>query len=366
MSLPAADRPVSLDRLWPDHPAVIADRVMAEVGRAAASGQSPAGMKGADLRRLAHKEPLAVEPFLVEGALAQLAGRDQAAERLFVEARRRDPRSPAARYFLGSRYLQTDRIPEGLKEVAFLSRLVSGADAQFVPALVAYARSPGAVPHLKQFFASSPKTEDAVLTHLANDPDNAGLILTLASPAPRSGAMAAPDWHKALVQKLVEDGQYASAHAIWARLAGVPAAGALFNPRFAPSAAPPPFNWTFASGSAGVAEPSDKGLKTVFYGREDAVLASQLLVLPPGRYRLSSSVSSAPPAAGLAWSLTCQGSKQKIAALPIAASPPPTRLAVPPSGCAAQLLELKATASEGAQTVELTIPRIDLAKEAMR
>jgi len=214
---------------------------MSEVGRSAARGQSPEGIKGADLQRLARNAPLAIEPFLVEGALAQLAGRDEAAELLFFEARRRDPRSPAPHYFLGSRYLQTNRISEGLKEIAFLSRLVAGADAQFVPALVAYARSPGAVPQLKRFFATSPKFEEAVLTHLARDPGNAGLILKLASPS-RPSAEAVPAWHAVLVQRLVEEGQYERAYAIWTRLARTPGSRALFNPRFSRSAAPPPFN----------------------------------------------------------------------------------------------------------------------------
>ena len=104
---------MSLDKIWPTHPTVLADRIMADVGRTAANGRTPEGIRGAALQRLAHKAPLAVEPFLVEDALAQLAGRDRTAEKLFVEARRRDPRSPAVRYFLGSRYLQTNRIRKG-------------------------------------------------------------------------------------------------------------------------------------------------------------------------------------------------------------------------------------------------------------
>ena len=360
---PPARRPVSLETLWPDHPLVIADRIMTEVGSNAARGRPPGEMTRDRLGQLARKAPLAVEPFLIEGALAQMNGRDELAERLFLEARHRDPRSPAARYFLGSRYLATDRIPDGLEEISVFTRLVSGSEAQFVPALAAYARSPGAVPQLRRFFRSSRQTEEAVLAHLAADASNADLIFALASSPAPGAATVAPAWQEALVSKLVEVGQYDKAYAIWARLAAAQSSRTLFNPTFRQVSAPPPFNWRFDAGKAGVAEPSENGLKVVYYGRDDAVLISQLLLLPAGTYQLAALVQGESKIAGLAWSLSCQPGKRTIATLPIARpGVAKSRLTVPAGGCAAQLLELRGTSSEGAQLVEVTILRLVIAK----
>ena len=49
-----------------------------------------------------------------------------------------------------------------------------------------------------------------------------------------------------------------------------------------------PFNWALTSSTVGLAERQPGGrLHVIFYGQEDGALARQLLVLPPGRYRLS-------------------------------------------------------------------------------
>ena len=148
----------------------------------------------------------------------------------------------------------------------------------FIPALVGYARTPGAVPELRAFFAQYPRLEPYVLGLLATDPANADLVLALATvPKPN------PDWRGTLVSSLASAGQYSKAFATWARLSGVRSRPALFNPGFADLAAPPPFNWTFPLTTEGVAEPNGKGgVEVLYYGRTKAVLASQLLILPRG------------------------------------------------------------------------------------
>ena len=118
----------------PDHPQVNFAFAMAEIGQAAAAGQD--GRSRADAcaasERASNAAPLAVEPFLIKGALAKTEGREDLAERLFVEARARDPRSAAARYFLAERYLSSGRAAEGLSEISVLARLVPGGSQLLV------------------------------------------------------------------------------------------------------------------------------------------------------------------------------------------------------------------------------------------
>jgi len=336
---------------------------MADVGSAAAMGRSPRAATIDRLQELARKAPLAVEPFLINGALAEMDGRNDFAETLYLEARRRDPRSQAARYFLSSRYFATKRIPDGLEEIAVLARLVPDAELQFVPALASFAQSPGAVPALRRFFSSSQRTEDAVLAQLAAEARNADLILALASPKATAPEKPVPAWHNALLTNLVQAGQYEKAYAIWGRLGGGRPTRALFNPTFRPIAAPPPFNWAFETSKAGVVEPSENGLKIVYYGRDDAILLSQLLLLRVGSYQLIGQAEGAPRIDGLAWSLSCLPGKQAVTTLALVRpGVKKARFDIPASGCRAQLLELKGTSSEGAQPSELTIPRVDIAR----
>src|SRR5690606_26043703 len=116
-----------------------------------------------------------------------------------------------------------------------------------------------------------------VLSVLAVDPANAELVLALASNSRNPD----PDWRRPLVTGLAASGAYAKAHALWARLSGVRPVRGLFNTAFETSSAPPPFNWSFPETGDGIAEPDGKGgLTVLYYGRANAVLASQLLSLP--------------------------------------------------------------------------------------
>ena len=84
--------------LWPGHPAVLSTHIMSDVGQAAARGEAPNAQTLARLERLAAKEPLTAQPFLIHGAMAARTGDFDRAEKLLSIARQRAPRSAAARY----------------------------------------------------------------------------------------------------------------------------------------------------------------------------------------------------------------------------------------------------------------------------
>ena len=195
---------------------------------------------------------------------------------------------------------------------------------------------------------------------LARDAANADLVLALANLRNPD-----PDWRGPLVSALASDGQYARAYATWARLSGVRGQSAVFNPGFAALAAPPPFNWAFADSPEGFAEPDGKGgIEILYYGRAPALLASQLLLLRPGRYRLAMSVSEAGEAKGaLLWLLRCANTDKRLAELRLRAGPIAGTFAVP-GGCEAQWLELHGIAGDMPRTAEAEIRDLRLAAEA--
>lgn len=353
--------------LWPGHPEILRNQVMAEIGTIAARGERIPPQLLMQVEQIARQLPLAPEPFLIHGALAQIEGREEQAERLYLEARRRDPRSPAARYFLTERYLRTGRVEQALGEMAVLSRL-TGAVGAFGPALANYARTPGAVPHLRRFFAMAPEFEPVVLSVLAADAKNLGLIATLWSGARVAEPGGQGDWQALIVRKLVEAGDFTRAHAAWRRFSGIagPVRG-IFNPQFQRLDAPPPFNWTFGS-AGGLAQPTGSGeLELIYFGRDEAVLAQQLLLLAPGRYVLGMQVGGDVKAgSGIAWSVECVGGQRPLLTLPVerrAAGRAQASFVVPP-GCPAQQLRLSGTPGEFPRAIEFTVGQLQLTRLA--
>lgn len=337
--------------LWPSHPAVITDRVLLAIGSAAAHGQPVPKATQADVPRIAAKAPLSPDPYLIEGAIGLTEERAPAAEALLINARKLDPRSRGARFLLADRFLRTGRVTASLIEMQALVSLQSRGVEVFAPALVAFAHSPGAIPQLKAFFRKYPRVEASVLSIMAGDAANADLVLALANVRNPE-----PDWRGALISVLAADGQYAKAYSTWARLSGLRATGGLFNPGFARIAAPPPFNWSLPETSEGVAEPDGEGgVSVLYYGRAKAVLASQLLRLRPGAYRLAMTVIDAGGAQGaLHWVVRCANQDKILANLPLRAGPAAGDFAVP-AGCEAQWLELQALPADMPQTTELKI-----------
>jgi hypothetical protein len=366
----AETEPARAAKLWPGHPSVVFSAGLAALGEAALAGQPVDRATIEPLLTATAKSPLSPEPFLVRGVEAQLGGDQALAERAFLEARRRDPRSVASRYFLADHYLKTGNTQQGLAEISALARLVPQSLRNVAPYLAAFARSSGGAGHVKAMLRDHPELEPVLLRTLASQAEDADLIISLWSG--RGGQQAKP-WQQRLVRSLIADGQYAKAYAIWARFTAKPAQpGVLHDPEFASTDTPPPFGWTFAAGAAGVAEPEGQGrLHIFYYGREDLVLASQTLMLRPRRYSLSMRVQGAAAAAEtLSWRIRCLPSSDQIGELSLAGAGQGGALtawcAVPSDVCAAQQLDLVGNAPEIPEQTDLTIGGLRLTKEGSR
>jgi hypothetical protein len=352
-------RPALAMALWPSHPRVVVDRMLLAIAASAAREEvAPPGIQ-ASIREAAIKAPLSPDPFLIAGALAEAEGRGAAAERLLLAARDRDPRSRGTRFLLAERYIRTGRVAAGLMEMQALVSLQARGIEAFGPAVAAYARTPGAVPELRAFFAKSPRVEAGILSILAVDAANADLVLSLARGRP-----AEPDWRPQLLASLASSGQYARGRALWTQFYRLRQPPSLFNPSFAETAASPPFNWSFAQTTEGVAEPDGKGgLDVLYYGRSNAVLASQLLVLEPGRYRLMAETSASDGEVGVSWTARCADSPQPLLSLRLRPGATAGEFSVPPN-CQAQWLELQGIAGEPPRVSELTVRGLRLARGA--
>lgn len=352
-----------LEPMFGGHPTALTTSAMREIGASAAKGGQVPQSARQSLTLLASRSPLAPEPFLVDGTIAEMDSAGARAEPLFVAARTRDPRSEAARYFLATRYLKTGRIEAGLLETVALARLSERAAAPLVPALAAYAITPGAAPRLKHALDLSPRIRDGTLALLAQEPRNVDLVLALAPPTKRGAAPS--DWQVQMINGFIKAGDLAAAERIWSRFSGVANRGLLYNPQFGDTVSFPPFNWELPASSAGVAEPADRGgLDVIYYGRADALLARQLLRLTPGSYRLAMRVQGTSGVSGLAWVVQCLSATQPIARVavePVAAGNVVATINVP-ANCPGQWIELRGQPTEAMATAELTISNLSLAR----
>jgi hypothetical protein len=343
-------RPDLAIALWPSHPRVLVDRTLLAIAASTARGEGVSPKVMAAVREIAIKAPLSPDPFLIAGAIAETEGRGAAAERLLLAARDRDPRSRGTRFLLAERYVRTGRVAAGLMEMQALVSLQARGVEAFGPAVAAYARTSGAVPELRAFFAKSPRVEAGILSILALDAANAELVLSLAS-----GRAAEPDWRPTLIASLASAGQYARARALWSQFYRLRQPPSLFNPGLTEVTASPPFNWSYPQTSEGVAEPDGKGgLDVLYYGRSNAVLASQLLVLKPGRYRFMATTAASDGEVGVTWTARCADSPQPLLTLPLRRGAAAGEFNVP-ANCPAQWLELQGTAEDSPRVTELTI-----------
>ncbi|HEV2122173.1 MAG TPA: tetratricopeptide repeat protein [Chloroflexota bacterium] len=337
-----------------------------------AEGDLHGGQASADATRSAFgaflNEPLAEEPFLIAGRAAMAAGRLDEGERLLKEARRRNPRSRAARFSLLDIYLRSDRVQEAGVELAVLQRIVPGMGEVIVPQLARMLEDRQSRPTLLQLMSSDPGLQQAVLAHLAGSGGDPDLILRLAAAAPATAA--APEglpWQRQLLTILVERGEVLKALRLWRSFASLPEGPdekAVYDEFFKSLPGAAPFNWSAYEGSAGIVEQSGKaGLNVQFFGRESADLASQMMVLRPGRYRLSSRVDGSAKGddSRLAWRVFCRGNDvEPIAELNLREITAAPRLVsvdfTVPASCRGQWLKLAGIAGEfpGTQTVSVS------------
>lgn len=356
-------RPASAARFWAGHPSVEIARGLAEIGTASRERRRIDPHVFRMFEDAAAKSPLSPEPFLVRGVRAQTAGNAEAAKAAFLAAQWRDPRSMPAAYFLAGYYLRSGPLLKGLKQVTILARLSPNGAGAAAPFVAAYAKDRSNWPEMRALFRSQPALENDVLTALARDAGNAEAILALADVGHRTPES---NWLPILLSNLVASGDYARARAIWSSVGagGAGDGGLVFDPGFSIPEPPPPFNWSFGSSDVGLAERQrGKKLHVIFYGNVDGALASQLVLLPPGRYRLQMQLagSSAHPEL-LRWSVRCEKSNEPIADIAINEAAVHGWTFEIPANCPAQRLELIGRSADIAQQAEARITDLKLTR----
>lgn len=348
--------------VWSGHPSSKTGVAMTAIARASRARQPIPSSAFAAMSDVAAKAPLAPEPFLVRGVQAQLAGDRATALRAFEAAQWRDPRSLPAAYFLADYFVRSGQVGPGMREVAALARLSPGGGGAAIPYLTQYAAIPANWPAVRQLFRSDPQLKQPVLVALASDIRTVPATLALADPV----EAGTPQWLASLVATLIGAADYSRAHAIWLRFAGRSSRPGelLHDPDFRDTVTPPPFNWSMTSSTVGLAERQKGGrLHVLFYGDEDGTLATQLLLLPPGSYRMSMRLLGDPARAhALTWALWCDKTAQPLSSITLDTAAARGWQFQVPKGCGAQWLKLSGTSADMPQQVDASVTGLSLSK----
>lgn len=338
------------ERVAPSDPRVRID--MAMYYFYARGGAVPPEQQHAALEAL-RSAPLSDEPFLLAGVDALAHGREAEGERLLVEARRRNPRLRMVRLLLLNQYLKQGRMAQASVEISTINRLVTQAGNVFVPFLAQMVEDPKSGPGLIPLLRREPGLRDQVLLVMANKGADPGRVMAIAGDTVRPSAQP-PEWQSTLLDNLVKQNRYDAALELWRKLAGrspEPAGKGIYDPALQGMPGPPPFNWILTERGLGVAErASGGGLSAEYYGRDDGDLASQLLMLRPGRYRLSfrAEGDAQGTSSRMAWSVSCGDAilvQVPVTGVTSAPHPFAASFAVP-AGCPAQWLKLRGVSGD--------------------
>ena len=366
-TLPAASPDIV--KLAPDYPDAVLARAAALL--VARHGILDAATLGS-VRRAAAAAPLDARAYLILGHQQLLDAMPDRAVATLEAGQRLDPRQRLIHLLLLDRYLRTARYADAATQFSVLARILGAAQAPIATAMAQMTMAPETRAAVRHTLRIDPVLERAVLIALAKSDTASDAIFALASPAARSDARAPESWGPVLVKRLVDRGRYADARSVWQRIYGVAptqAAVPITNAGFRETTAAPPFDWTLTASGLGAADIRADSLVVEYYGRDSGDLASQLLVLRPGRYRFAFTVDPGKTdgATKLYWSLVCGtgavDDRNQVMNIAVTATAKPHRIAtgiVVPVGCPAQTLTLRGEAGDFPSPLGLTIRDLKL------
>ena len=316
---------------------------------------------------VATRQPLAALPYYIAAA-TRPADAVMSARALNAMALQRDPRlRPAWAWRVTDRAKAND---VGAATRALIRLAVLTTDSTPIwTAIAQISADPAARKEIKAEIARGAPWRDLYLTTLSASAvdrtivfemlESVGKRAPVTNVAPPPGT---PDDRRAFIAQMVTQRAYERAYLAWVQwlpAASQNAVGYIFDGGFTGAAALPPFTWEFVDGAGGTtAVVPATGLTVDYSGSDGSVLAKQMILLPPGRYRLVTQakfepVSNENGTAALSWTLACVGGNPTLNALAVPLDGVSKRVAGAPfqvaAGCDAQTLSLKVNSADFAK-----------------
>jgi len=304
--------------------------------------------------------PLDAQALSLLGLIAERKGDGQAAETLMRIAGARTWRDETTQAWLYDHYVRRGDYAEALPHVDAILRVEPESQERLFPVLASLTVKPEAFKALTDFLATSPPWRSWFLSELSAKLANKSRLIELYAALEKTENPPTKDDLVPYLNRLVDEGDYAQAYQLW-RATLPPGLRTLdthpFNRDFELPLDGLPFNWvlTEASGADIQIVPSpDAGRKRAmriqFSGSRVAFAnVNQLMLLPPGKYKLSGRVKAEDlqTSRGLWWRVYCADDPDNVLAHtePVSGTLPWTDFTVdfevPAEDCEAQWLQLQ-------------------------
>jgi tetratricopeptide (TPR) repeat protein len=362
--------PLQAIRLNPDSPSALSK----------AAAQALAQGRPDQARRLATRS-LAIQPFNVRalrvmGLVAEREGSPEQADRMITLAGNWSLRDGPAHSWLVRRRIAQQQIPSAMAHADTLLRRQPDLHGAFFEVLTRGALSGdrAAQGALIELVRREPPWRTAYLNALIRDPQTLGLAIALAASLRQGEGRFTEDETAQVYAAVAAINQPDILRRLRQEIEGAEAP-ILTNGGFEQLVTPSPFSWRLRSGPgvlveiADHPERGDPALHAYVNDLNQRMLAEQLLLLRPGRWRLSArfQVADGTLAERLAWSVFCQRDERRpLVTLPVSA---PAKniwekrsidFTVPPEGCGSQWLRLVAPAQDRREGTEVWLDDVEL------
>ena len=297
-------------------------------------------------------------PGAIELRAAQLhsAGDTARAARLFALSSAISRRSLPTRLWLIQRSVDRGDVAGALANFDLALRTSTAAPPILFPVLAGAASDPGLVEPIARLLDRPSEWRGTFLSYASGEVDAAVPLAAVVLRMRDRAAVTAGEADRVLIGHLVKQGEFATAKRIEERFGrGVPRGVLLIDPDFSRPEALYPFGWGLLDSAETGAARSRVGGRSALAFRAVAgaggQVATQLLVLEPGAYRLATANAAAPadPSVLPFWTVTCAGNGGGRLALlrqPAALRDPAVADFNVPGGCGAQWLAFHVLASD--------------------
>ena len=319
----------------------------------------PLSFDRAAARQLARAEPLDSLPYLAFLTRSVASADYTASEALSAQILLRAPRNRVAWLARLSVAIEKGRSDEAINALSRLYTLDPERREQYIAALSEIGLVSSERPFFLSALAEKPPWGLAVADRLIDMSEDNSLVLALLSIySERQGRY---------LEKLVQQDEWKSAYVAFVSFLPPDRRFAMstpFDPHFEGNSAPRPFNWLLNADFAGLEQRG--GLAVDFPGQRRVWLATQVVALPPGRYRLSASMMGQTSLDGgyFRWEAACVEGGQ-IARLDVTELLPTERtytngFEVPGDSCAFQRLLLLGMGGAFPKSAHATISGVSI------
>jgi hypothetical protein len=242
------------------------------------------------------KDPLNSRALDLLGQVTQLQGDEQRTEQLMEAAARRSLHNAYPAYWRLVKSYEDKDFPSAIQYADRLLRARGPSGRRVFPILAKMAEIPEATSELEQVLKENPPWRSEFFRRIKSYITDVRTPLNLFLALENTPAAATSEERSAYVQFLVDRGFYEVAYYTWLQFLPddqLNSLGGLFNGNFETTPTKLPFDWGFANQAGVIVEltdhPDEDG-RALFMkfgpGRVNLGDVKQLVVLPPGKYKL--------------------------------------------------------------------------------